>query len=318
MKEGINKGFKRKRFVSNFKRRSFIKSLALIGGGIVFGQALAACTSSKAMTGLAKKRYQIAVCDWMILKRQKLSALALANEINADGIELDMGGLGNRDTFDSKLGDAQTRQQFLEEAQKQGVGFSSIAMSGFYAQSFAERPTVPQMVQDTVDTMKGMHIKVAYLPLGVQGDLVKHPELRPAIVERLKMAGAKAQEAGGVIAVETALDAAGEVELLKEIGSPGVKISFNFANAIKNGKDIPTELKKLGAENIAQIHCSNTDGELIQNDPALDMPTIKKTLDKMGWSGWLIIERSRDTDDVHNVRANYGGNVAYMKSVFQG
>ncbi|QDH78972.1 sugar phosphate isomerase/epimerase [Echinicola soli] len=298
-------------------RRNFIKSLAVIGSGILSGQALSACSSSRGMAGTGKVRYKIAVCDWMILKRQKLSAFALANEINADGIELDMGGLGNRDTFDSKLGDPAVRRQFLEEAKKQGVGISSIAMSGFYAQSFAERPTVPLMVQDTVDTMEGMGVKVAYLPLGVQGDLVKHPELRPAIVERLKMAGAKAQEIGGVIAVETALDAAGEVTLLKEVDSPGVKISYNFANAIKNGKDIPSELKTLGADNIAQIHCSNTDGELIENDPALDMPAIKKTLDKMGWSGWLIIERSRDTDDVHNVRANYGGNVAYMKSVFQ-
>ncbi|AWW31196.1 sugar phosphate isomerase/epimerase [Echinicola strongylocentroti] len=298
-------------------RRNFIKSLAVMGTGILSGQVLSACSSSRGMAMAGEERYKIAVCDWMILKRQKLSAFALSNEINADGIELDMGGLGNRETFDSKLGDPAVRKEFLAEAKEQGVDISSIAMSGFYAQSFAERPTVPRMVQDTVDTMEGMDVKVAYLPLGVQGDLVKHPELRPAIVERLKMAGAKAQEIGGVIAVETALDAAGEVALLEEVDSPGVKICFNFANAIKNGKDIPSELKTLGANNIAQIHCSNTDGELIENDPALDMPTIKKTLDKMGWSGWLIIERSRDTDDVHNVRANYGGNVAYMKSVFQ-
>ena len=303
---------------TSHNRRNFIKSLAVIGAGVWSGQALSACSSSRGMAVTGKERYKIAVCDWMILKRQKLSAFALANEINADGIELDMGGLGNRDTFDSKLGDPAVRQEFLAEAKKQGVGISSIAMSGFYAQSFAERPTVPQMVQDTVDTMKGMGVNVAYLPLGVPGDLVKHPELRPAIVERLKMAGAKAQEIGGVIAVETALDAEGEVALLQEVDSPGVKICFNFANAIKNGKDIPSELKILGADRIAQIHCSNTDGELIENDPALDMPAIKDTLDELGWGGWLIIERSRDTDDVHNVRANYGGNVAYLKSVFQG
>ena len=59
-------------------------------------------------------------------------------------------------------------------------------MSGFYAQSFAERPTVPRMVQDCIDTMVAMNVKVAFLPLGVRGDLVKQPELRPAIVERLR------------------------------------------------------------------------------------------------------------------------------------
>lgn len=289
----------------------------VLGTAIISGPGLAACTASRAAGIAGTDRYRIAVCDWMILKRQKLSAFALASEIKADGIELDMGGLGDRPTFDSKLGDPAVQQEFLNEAKKQGVGISSIAMSGFYAQSFAQRETVPQMVQDTVDTMKGMGIKVAYLPLGVQGDLVQQPELRPGIVKRLRMAGQKAQAIGAVIAVETALDASGERSLLKEIDSEGVKISFNFANAIKNGKDICKELELLGAKNIAQIHCSNTDGKLIQEDPVLDMPKIKKTLDRMNWSGWLIIERSRDTEDVHNVRRNYGSNATYMKSIFQ-
>ncbi len=289
----------------------------VLGTAIISGPGLAACTASRTAGIAGTDRYRIAVCDWMILKRQKLSAFALASEIKADGIELDMGGLGDRPTFDSKLGDPAVQQEFLNEAKKQGVGISSIAMSGFYAQSFAQRETVPQMVQDTLDTMKGMGIKVAYLPLGVQGDLVQQPELRPAIVKRLRMAGQKAQAIGAVIAVETALDASGERSLLKEIDSEGVKISFNFANAIKNGKDICKELELLGAKNIAQIHCSNTDGKLIQEDPALDMPKIKKTLDRMNWSGWLIIERSRDTEDVHNVRRNYGSNATYMKSIFQ-
>ena len=65
-------------------------------------------------------------------------------KINSDGIELDMGGLGNRETFDSKLGDPVERQKFLDKSKETGVEISSIAMSGFYAQSFAERETVEQ------------------------------------------------------------------------------------------------------------------------------------------------------------------------------
>ena len=43
----------------------------------------------------------------------------------------------------------------------------------------------------------------------------------------------------------------------------------------------------------------------------------KKTLDKMGWRGWLVVERSRDKDDVRNVKKNYGTNIEYLKKVFQ-
>ncbi len=122
----------------------------------------------------------------MILKRQKLGAFKWTKDIGADGVEVDMGSLGQRDTFDSQLADPAVRQQFLDTARDTGLAICSLAMSGFYAQSFAERPTVPRMVQDCLDTMVAMNVKVAFLPLGVRGDLVQHPELRPAVVERLR------------------------------------------------------------------------------------------------------------------------------------
>lgn len=81
------------------------------------------------------------------------------------------------------LADPAVRQQFLDEARRFNLEICSLAMSGFYAQSFAERPTVPRMVQDCIDTMKAMNVKVAFLPLGVRSDLVKHPELRSNVVE---------------------------------------------------------------------------------------------------------------------------------------
>lgn len=303
-------------FPGKNQRRNFIKKTALGSLGIYLGSSFVAANALE-LEVYRSNRYKIAVCDWMILKRQKLGAFSFAEEINADGIEMDMGGLGDRITFDSKLGDPEIRAAFLEKSKQTGVEISSVAMSGFYAQSFAKRPTVHLMVKDCIDVMEQMGVKNAFLPLGVQGDMVKNPELRPEIVKRLKWAGEAVGEIGGVIAVETSFDAKAEKEFLEQIDSRHIKSSFNFANAISNGKDISSELEILGKKHIAQIHASNTDGELIENDSMLDMPKIKKTLDKMNWKGWLIVERSRDTDHVHDRKANYGGNVAYLKSIFQ-
>ena len=44
---------------------------------------------------------------------------------------------------------------------------------------------------------------------------------------------------------------------------------------------------------------------------------VKQTLDRMGWSGWLVLERSRDAKEPNNVKKNFGSNAAYMKSIFQ-
>jgi L-ribulose-5-phosphate 3-epimerase len=37
----------------------------------------------------------------------------------------------------------------------------------------------------------------------------------------------------------------------------------------------------------------------------------------MDWSGWLVIERSRDAKDPRNVKSNFGANTAFLKSIFQ-
>ena len=162
-----------------------------------------------------------------------------------------------------------------------------------------------------------MGVTTAFLPLGVEGDMVKYPERRAAIVERLKMAGRKAEEAGVVIGIETSLDAAQEVELLEEIGSPAIKIYFNFQNPLEGGRVLCDELKILGKDRICQIHCTDSDGVLLENNERLDMHKVKQTLEEMGWKGWLVIERSRDANNSGDVIGNFGSNTEYLKSVFQ-
>lgn len=262
-------------------------------------------------------RYKIAVCDWMILKRQKPGAFIRAAEIGVDGVEVDMGSLGSRMTFENQLLDPVKRRYFKDEAAKYNLEICSMAMSGFYAQSFAERETVPVMVRDTINTMKLMEVKTAFLPLGVKGDLVKYPELRPVIVDRLKHAGAMAEASGVVIGIETALDAQGELKLLEHIGSPAIKSYFNFANPLQNGRDLLSELKILGKDSICQIHCTDEDGVLLEHNKRLNMWEVRQTLDDLGWSGWLVMERSRDARNPGDMTGNYGANARFLKRVFQ-
>jgi len=261
-------------------------------------------------------RYKIAVVDLMILKRQKLSAFQLSKELGADGVEVDMGGLGDRETFDNKLADDTIRALFMDTAKKYKLEIASLGMTGFYAQSFPERPTAVKAVGDCINTMKKMNVKVGFLPLGIKGDLVKYPELRPAVVARLKEVGKMAEQAGVVIGIETALSATEELQLLKDIGSPAIQIYFNFSNPVNGGRDLYKEMEILGSH-ICQIHCTNKDNVWLQNDKQINMSQVKQVLDKIGYKGWLVIERSRDANDPRNVKRNFGANVAYMKSIFQ-
>lgn len=262
-------------------------------------------------------RYKIGVCDWMILKRQKIGAFELTSELNGDGVEVDMGGLGNRKLFDNKLRDPVFVEQFKSEADKYNLEIASIAMSAFYAQSFVERENYRELLDDCIQTMQRMDVKIAFFPLGVQGDLNKRPDIRPELVRRLKVVGDMAEQAGVVIGIETSLDAASEINLLEEIGSPAIKIYFNFQNPLEAGRDIYEELKILGKERICQIHCTDTDSVTLSYNKRLDMRKIKSVLDEMEWSGWLIVERSRDKNEPTDVRKNFGTNIDYLKDIFQ-
>ena len=62
---------------------------------------------------MERPRLRIAVCDWMILKRQKLGAFQLTKDIGADGVEVDMVGLGEHETFDNQLAKSEVREKFL-------------------------------------------------------------------------------------------------------------------------------------------------------------------------------------------------------------
>ncbi len=265
-----------------------------------------------------ENRYKVAACDWMMLKRQKLGSFKLMHELGGDGVEMDMGGLGVRDTFDNKFHHRHFRKLFRETADSLGVLVPSVAMSGFYGQSFLTHHNYKALVEDCLSTMRVMYSKVAYLPLGgIKEDWTKPGPARDELVKRLHVAGVMAEADGLVIGIRTPLDAKENIRLLKEIDSPGIKIYYSFQTALDNHRDIISELKTLGKDRICQIHASNTDGVTLDRDTALDMPKIKETLDKMGWSGWLVVERSRDVKEVRNVKKNFGTNIRYLKEVFQ-
>ena len=263
-------------------------------------------------------RYKVAACDWMMLKRQKLGEFKLSHEIGADGVEMDMGGLGKRDTFDNKLHQVYFQELFKKTAAEYQIEVPSIAMSGFYGQSFLKHRNYRVLIDDCIKTMQVMGAKIAYLPLGGCGnDWKTDDEQRRRLVSRLHVAGEMAHSEGLVIGIRTGLSAKEDIKLLEQINSEGIQIYFSVQEALDNKRDLYKELKTLGRKRICQIHISETDGVTLPHSKNIDMHRVKEQLDKMGWSGWLVVERSHDAGDVRNVKKNFGMNIRYLKEVFQ-
>lgn len=266
----------------------------------------------------AAGRYRIGVCDWMMLKRQKLGEFALARQVGAEGVEMDMGPLGNRVLFDNQVRQEATMRRFRHVADSVGVLVPSVAMSGFFAQNLLKRDNYLDLIDDCLHTMRDFGARVAFLPLGGSGsDWTRKGAVRKELVGRLREIGRRASVAGVVIGIRTGMDAKADARLLKEIGSDGIKIYYNLQDAVDNRRDVCKELKRLGRGRIVQIHASLTDSVTLDRDPRIDLHKVKRTLDEMQWSGWLVVERSRDVSRVRDVKYNFSTNVAYLKEIFK-
>lgn len=289
----------------------------------------------------------VSCCDWMMLKRQRLGAVTLSKDIKADGVEIDMGPLGRRILFENKFRtEPGLMEKFKHTADSLGVKISSIAMSGFFAQNVLKRKfdkgvdmtheermqNYRDLMAETITAMKFFGAKVAFLPLGGS----EHDWERTGsdayyeLCERLHMLGEMFEKEGLILGVRTAMDAYFDLQMLKDVNCPAVKIYYNVQDACDR-LDLPrhqgkpasyatdivcNDLKVLGAANIAQIHISNTDGKNLREDPEVDMPRIKAQLEAIGYHGWLTVERSRDSRHVRDTRANYGDNVKYLHEIF--
>lgn len=178
---------------------------------------------------------------------------------------------------------------FVKQAQNYNLEVILLLCPVFMDSLFLDRANYKELVRDCLDAMKVMGLKVAFLPLGgVEAGWQETPELRTALIKRLKEVGDMAASERVVIGIETQLDAREEVKLLKEINSPGIKIYFKFQNALENGRDLCKELKILGKNRICQIHCTDTDGVTLPFNERLDMNKVKRRLTKWaGGAGWL-------------------------------
>src|SRR5215210_878514 len=73
-------------------------------------------TAQPATAPAVDHRYKVSASDWMMLKRQTPGALTRASECGLDGVEVDMGPLGNRPDFENKLREDAFRAAYLKQA----------------------------------------------------------------------------------------------------------------------------------------------------------------------------------------------------------
>ena len=132
----------------------------------------------------------------------------------------------------------------------------------------------------------------------------------PAAVEALKRLAPRAEKAGVTLALKNWLSAGKNLEILKRIGSPAVRIYYDVGNSQDAGHPIFDEIRLLGAR-IVEFHAKDTKD--LYGKGSMDFPAVRKAMEDIGYDGWLVIEGTKMPLGVEK-SVRYNGD--FLKTVF--
>ena len=288
----------------SLSRRQLLHSAALLG----IGHAL---HSSLDFWVDFKRRFNIGACDWSLGKSANIEAFELAKNIGLQGIQVNLGNLAN----DLHLRKPEIQAQYLAASKNTGVKISSLAISELNNVPYKSDPRTEQWVSDSIDVARAFGVKVVLLAFFVKNDLRNDPAGIAEVIQRLKKVAPKAERAGVTLGIESYLTAEEHLHIMREVGSPAIKVFYDFRNAADAGNDIYQELKILGKTNICELHMK--ENRLLLGKGTIDWPRVATALREIGYRGdhWMQIEWAKPDGD--DVVAAYQHNLAFLKGLFQ-
>jgi L-ribulose-5-phosphate 3-epimerase len=285
-------------------RRSLLKKSFLLSSLMqtgVFKELMAAPSA-----GIIK----IGACDWSIGKWSDIGAFETAKTIGLEGIMVDMGSVAN----DLHIRKQDVQDAYKKESAKTGVAISSLAMGLFNSVPFHSEPRVPEWITDTITTAKNFNVKVILLAFFNASDLRNDAARKAIAVKHLKAVMPSAEAAGVTLGIESYLDAKEHLEIMEQVGSPNLKVYYDFRNTADAGHDTVAEFKKLGKDNICELHMKEN-GFLLDKG-TINWSDVSKAIYEIGYkgNGWMQIEGAIPKGG--EVIGSYRHNLAYLRKLF--
>ena len=281
-------------------RRTLLKQAAL----------LTALSPLRSLSAVNNKRFNIGACDWSLGKRADIGAFDIAKQIGLDGIMVDLGSADK----DLPLRDATVQQAYLQASKQTGIKISSIAIGELNNVPYKSDERTIKWVLDSIDVAKNFGVTVVLLAFFNKNDLRNDPQGKQVVIERLRAAAPKVEKNGIILGIESYLNAAEHLEIIDKVGSPNVKVYFDFRNTADAGYDVIKEVKQLGSNMICELHMK--ENGFLLGEGTLNWQQISDALYEMNYTGdgWMQIEWAMPKDG--NTVVAYKHNLQFLQTIF--
>lgn len=236
-------------------------------------------------------------------------------KIGFDGVELDVGA----DYAENMLWSAGGRKEIARLLSAAKLQLASVCLGAFWTYSFANpdesvRKRAEGFTTDAIDWCAELGAKVILVPV-TPGKPDEGEEAPQYWIEQLKKVAPAAEKAKVALSIENVGRGCGKtadalIEIADGVGSPYVKVYYDFGNGLSLGGDPVAEIAKLG-KRIAQVHAKDPGGRYL-GEGRIDMPAVSAALKKIGYDGWLVLETPATDDPV----AAAARNMTFLKEKF--
>ena len=260
--------------------------------------ALCRCAQAAAFTAVASnlrpifaapeaRGFKIGACDWSLGKGSDLAAFDVARQIGLDGVQVSLGSLED----EMHLHRPKMQKAYRRKAKQTGVGMASLALGELNRVPLKSDPRAAKWLAASVDVCKALGMTVIMPAFFGDGELdMKNTKEIDRVVEVLKEIAPNAEKNKVIIALENRLSAEDNLKLIERVGSPAVQVYYDTGNSHYQNRDIYKEIRTLG-KLISELHVKDGRNKLSQGP--IDFREVRKAIDAMGYSGWIILESAR-------------------------
>jgi len=289
--------------------RTFEKTITrrelLCSGVQAAALAMAASPLAPLFAAPRSRWFKIGACEWNLGKADP-SSLDLARKIGLDGVQINMGSVGN----DIHLRRPEVQKAYLAAAKRTGLGIGSIALGETNVVPLKSDPRAAQWLSDSIDVCKAMGVPIVMPACFASGDLdMANTREIDHLVKVLKDVCPKAEKAGIAIGLESYLSAEDCMKVVQRVGSPAMKIYYDVGNSTDKGRDVLKEIPLLG-KLICEFHFK--DGDFMLGQGRIDFKKVRKAIDQIGYSGWIQIEAAVP----HGVIQDYAADYRYLRGIY--
>lgn len=250
--------------------------------------------------------FRIGACDWSLGRTSDPAAFDVARQIGLDGVQVSMGTVDN----DMQLRKPDVQKAYLRAAERTGQQIASLGIAEMNRVPLKSDPRAARWLRDSIGVCKALGVKVCMPACFGKGNLeMSNTREIDHLVKVLRETAPRAEREGIIVGLESYLSAEENLEIIRRVGSSALQVYYDVGNSTDKGRDILKEIRLLG-ERICQFHAK--DGPHMLGRGRIDFREVRRAIDDIGFSGWIVIEAAKP----HGLIPDYRAHCKYLRSVF--